>query len=105
MAQECPVEKGGKAPLVFGHAGKIGYYIPHYGFPVRTTLRVKLKLSGNDDYVFDCIVEAGKPLTKASIPIHLICQCQLWNPFDVEPLHVQHFMSNRPIRKVSVGGI
>ena len=53
--------------------------------------------------MLDSIVEANQAVTKASIPSRGVGQGQLWNSVDMEPLHMQHLMSNRPIRKIPVG--
>lgn len=68
MAQKCPVNTDGNAPLAFGRDGKIRQNIADQCFPVRATFRMKLKFHGNDGYVLDSILEMGQALAKAFIP-------------------------------------
>ncbi len=72
MAQECPVKTDRKASLALWHIGKVRTDIPHHGFPMITSLWMKLKFHRNDDYVLDGIVEVAQRIGKTSIPIFTI---------------------------------
>ncbi len=92
-----------KASLALRHMGKLRTDIPHHCFPVFAALWMKLKFHRNDDYVLDGIVEVAQRIGKTFIPFFAIGQSQLWNSLDMKPLHMQYFMSNRPIGEVSIG--
>lgn len=65
-------------------------------------LWMKFKFHRNYDYVLNGIIESTQPIGKSFIPIFVIGS-QLRNSLDMKPLHMQYFMSNRPIGEVSIG--
>ncbi len=63
---------------------------------------MKPKLLGDDEHVFDCVVDGAQSIRECPVPLGFFSQDQLWHSVDMKPLDMKYFVANSAIREVPV---
>jgi len=77
-----------KVTLFLGNIQKVRANIRHHRFPVFSSFGMRLQLYGNNDYVFNGIVEISQCIGKSLVPLFLFGQLQLGDSCHMKPVNM-----------------